>query len=297
MTTVNFKLKMIASFIGVYLIWGTTYLGMKITVTELPPYLVAGLRFSIAGALIMAVCRAKGFRSLSRSEWKDAIVIGLLLILAAHGSVNYGLKYIDSWLAAVLVATLPFWLIVIEWLPPYRKRPSAFALACIASGWLGVWLLVWPQAGEWKFHPVGVGSVLVGSFCWALGSIQSRKLRPAENPWVAVGPQMFAGGLALVLVGLGRGEWSEIVMPSTRASIAFIYLIVIGSWVAWGCYFWLLRHVATEKVATYAFVNPWVAMLVGSLVLGETISKKSLMASAIIIVSVAVLLMQKKRNS
>jgi drug/metabolite transporter (DMT)-like permease len=292
-----------AAFGAVYVIWGSTYLGIKYAIETLPPFLMAGSRFLIAGAALYALARL-GFGNPERpgerplaSHWRSAAVIGMLLFLCGNGGVTWAEGYITSSLAALLVASEPLWIVLLSWLMPGGSRPNGKVWLGLALGFAGVWLLV--SAGttaassgsEGVMSILGAGAVLGAAFAWAVGSVYSLRASLPRSPLLSAGMQMLAGGSLLVLVGLMTGELARLDFNSvsTRSIVAFLYLTVFGSIVAFTAYSWLLHNVSPARVSTYAYVNPAVAVLLGWALAGEAMTTGSLVAAGIIVASVALI--------
>jgi drug/metabolite transporter (DMT)-like permease len=296
-----------AAFGAVYIIWGSTYLGIKYAIETLPPFLMAGARFLIAGAALYALARL-GFGNSGRpgertlaSHWRAAAVIGTLLFLCGNGGVTWAEGYITSSLAALLVASEPLWIVLLSWLLPGGTRPGGKVWLGIALGFAGVWLLV--SAGTTAAGGdgggtsiVGAGVVLGASVAWAVGSIYSLRASLPRSPLLSSGMQMLAGGSLLLLVGVLSGEPARLDFNSvsTRSLLAFLYLTVFGSVVAFTAYSWLLRNASPARVSTYAYVNPAVAVLLGWALAGEAMTAGSLVAAGIIVASVALITSRAK---
>lgn len=290
-----------AAFGAVYIIWGSTYLGIKYAIETLPPFLMAGSRFLIAGAALYALARL-GFGNSGRpaeralaSHWRAAAVIGMLLFLCGNGGVTWAEGYITSSLAALLVASEPLWIVLLSWLLPGGTRPNGKVWLGLALGFAGVWLLV--SAGTAAASASGVtnilgaGVVLGAGFAWAVGSVYSLRASLPRSPLLSSGMQMLAGGSLLLLVGVLTGELARLDFNSvsTRSLVAFLYLTVFGSVVAFTAYSWLLRNASPARVSTYAYVNPAVAVLLGWALAGEAMSARSLVAAGVIVASVALI--------
>ena len=302
------RLLLLAAFGAVYIIWGSTYLGIKYAIETLPPFLMAGSRFLIAGAALYALARL-GFGDASKrgerpqpAHWRAAAIIGTLLFLCGNGGVTWAEGHITSSLAALLVASEPLWIVLLAWLlPGGGSRPNGKVWLGLALGFAGVWLLV--SAGTSSAnHPgggtniLGAGVVLGAAFAWAVGSIYSLRASLPRSPLLSSGMQMLAGGSLLLLVGIMTGELARLDFNSvsTRSILAFLYLTVFGSIVAFTAYSWLLHNVSPARVSTYAYVNPAVAVLLGWALAGEAMTTSSLVAAGIIVASVALITSRAK---
>lgn len=300
------RLLMLAAFGAVYIIWGSTYLGIKYAIETLPPFLMAGARFFIAGAVLYGWARL-GFRDsqmrrerLLPSHWRTAAVIGALLFLCGNGGVTWAEGHITSSLAALLVATEPLWIVLLSWSQPGGSRPGGKVWLGLALGFAGVWLLVRSSMAVGNASGgagiLGACVVIGGAFAWAVGSIYSLRASLPRSPLLSAGMQMLAGGSMLLLTGIMTGELARLDFNSvsTRSVVAFLYLTVFGSVVAFTAYSWLLRNTSPARVSTYAYVNPAVAVLLGWALAGETMTINSLLAAGIIVASVILITSREK---
>lgn len=296
----------VVALLVVYLVWGSTYLAIAVVIQTMPPLLTAGVRYLIAG-LIMVV----GFMAIARlrrdatvlerptiTQVRSAIVIGLLLLLVGNGGVVLGELFIPSGIAAVLLAMEPMWLASIDG-GLTRRRPSALAIGGILAGIIGVAVLVVPVEGLDGFDPVGVGLVLLAGVAWAAGSIYVRHAPMHSSGVLATGMEMLAGGGALFIGGilLGEAGRTDVSAFSTESVVALVYLVVFGSIIAFTAYTWLLANVPVSVVATYAYVNPIVAVALGALILSEPITPRTLVAGAIIIGAVVAMVSGRRREA
>ncbi|HEX9069065.1 MAG TPA: drug/metabolite exporter YedA [Ktedonobacterales bacterium] len=281
-----------AAFLAVYIIWGSTYFAIRIAVGTIPPLLMAGVRFLIAGTLMYGWLRLRGAPRPTPRQWGSAIILGLLLLVMGNGGVTLAEQLgVPSGVAAVLVAMVPLYMALIAWALPGGKRPTLLMSLGLLGGFAGVALLLWPsQVGGSPVTPAA-GIILVGSFCWALGSLYSRTAPQPKNPLVGTGMEMLAGGVLLTAMGLATGEGSRFDPGkfSMSSLLAFGFLIIFGSIVAFSAYIWLLRVVSPTRVSTYAYVNPVVAVFLGASFGGEAINARMLIAMAIILSAVVVI--------
>jgi drug/metabolite transporter (DMT)-like permease len=280
-----------AAFLTVYVVWGSTYLGIKIAIETLPPLLMAGARFVIAGALMHLVLRARGIRLEGALHWRNAAIVGVALLAGGNGGVTWAERTIPSGVAALVIGSAPLWFAVIDWLRPGGSRPAARTWAGIAIGFAGVVMLVWPGVKFGGLDPWGIALLLVACVSWASGSIFSKQAPRPGSALAAIAAQMWLGGAALLLASVVAGEWGRFDwrQVSARSAGAMAYLIVVGSWLGFSAYIWLLKVSTPTKVSSYAYVNPIVAVFLGWAVLGETVSSRMLWAAAVILVGVAVL--------
>ncbi|MDP9222431.1 MAG: EamA family transporter [Actinomycetota bacterium] len=274
----------------VYVIWGSTYLAIRVMVRTLPPLLSGGARFVVAGAVLLGVLlvrRGVAAVTIGRRELLSSSVIGAALLLGGNGLVSVAEEHVPSGLAALLIASVPLWVVLLRSL--FEGRVPFATLLSVAVGFAGVAILVVP-GGRSSGAPVGgLLLLLVAAVCWAGGSFLSTKLSLPRDPLVSTGFQMLCGGIVMLVVGLMTGEGSTFTISGlSRASVlAFAYLVVAGSLVAFTAYSWLLRNAPISKVATYAYVNPLVAILLGWSILHERVTPAVLLGAAVILSSVA----------
>jgi drug/metabolite transporter (DMT)-like permease len=288
------KIQVIAAFAALYLIWGSTYLAILFAIQSIPPFLMAGARFLLAGLIMFAIARTQGPLRSTSAEWRTALVVGACLLLGGNGGVTLSEKFIESGLASLIVATVPIYITLLGWLSGMTPGPAPIVWIGLAGGFLGVAILLGPALRfSGSGHPaIGMSILLLSSFIWSAGSLYSRTVKHAASPFLGAAQQMFCGGLLLMLVGLLAGE-SKKFHPGNITTLslgAFAYLVLIGAIVGYTAYFWLLRHCDPAKVATYAYVNPIVAVLLGALFADETVTLRTLLAAALIIGSVALII-------
>ena len=283
--------KVVLAFAAVYTLWGSTYLAIRLAIETLPPFLMTGTRFTLAGAILFIWAMLKGERVIPPLYlWRRALVIGGLLLLGGNGGVVWSERYVATGLAALLVSTEPLWVVILNWAIS-RQRPNWKVLLGVMIGLVGVAMLVGDglrSNGNSKWSLVAGGVVLVAAFSWAAGSVYSNR-RPLPVPTLmAAGMQMLAGGILLLLLAIVTGDPLRLNLANASwTSIgAFFYLLVFGSLVGFTAYSWLLNNVAPARAATYAYVNPVVAVLLGWLVANEPLTREMLIAAAVIIGSV-----------
>jgi drug/metabolite transporter (DMT)-like permease len=290
------KLRMIIAFAALYLIWGSTYLGIRFAIETIPPFLMAGARFVLAGLIMYAIGWSQGISKSSWANWRTSLIIGACLLLAGNGGVTISEKYIDSGLAALVVAIVPIYIVLLGWLTGMAPRPSAIVWLALVGGFVGVGILFGPALhfpSNHARHPaIGISILLVSSFVWSAGSLYSRVATHAASPFLTAAQQMLCGGTLLLFAGIVTGELPRLHLGSISmlSLAAFIYLVIIGAVVGYTAYIWLLRHCEPAKVATYAYVNPIVAVLLGTLFAGETVTFRTLIAASLIIGSVALVI-------
>ncbi|MEK7677438.1 MAG: EamA family transporter [Verrucomicrobiota bacterium] len=285
--------RVMAAFTAIYLIWGSTYLGIRFAVETLPPFLMGGSRFLVAGAILYVWQRCQGAPVPARFHWRNAIVVGALLLGIGNGGVNWAEQRVASSIAALLIAATPLWFAVLDWLRPGGRRPYFQTMIGIATGFAGMVLLVTSQ-GKVNSHaidPSGTAALMLASFCWAAGSLYARYTPKPEAPLMGVALQMITGGMVLLGAGLVVGEsaaldWTEV---SFRSAVAFVYLTIVGSLIGFTAYSWLLKVSTPERVSTYAYVNPVIAVFLGWACAGEVLTLRTLWAAAIIVLGVIII--------
>ena len=289
-------------FTIVYLVWGSTYLAIRVAVETLPPFLLAGARFLLAGVVLLLWLRLRGTAWPSRRQWRHATIVGVLLLAGGNGLVVWAEQSVPSALAALLVALTPVWFALLEWVRPRGLRPSVQAVIGIVVGFGGVVLLVSGQNALLSGGTVnywGILALVLAGASWAAGSLWSRYHDHPASPWMTAAAQMTSGGAALLVIALVRGEAGQFAAghASGRSWLALAYLVVFGSWVAFSAYIYLLKASTPPRIATYAYVNPVIAVFLGRLVLGETLSQQSLWAAAIILAGVVITTLPAKNPS
>ncbi|HLX96070.1 MAG TPA: EamA family transporter [Verrucomicrobiae bacterium] len=279
----------IAAFAAVYVIWGSTYLGIRYAVGSIPPFLMAGTRNLAAGLLLYAFARVRGGIAPTRIEWRDAAISGGLLLTIGNGGVTWAEQVIPSSVTALLVALTPLWMVLFDWLRPGGPRPRPFVIAGLTVGFMGVALLAHGHGN----HPGpaygwGMAALMAASMSWAFGSIFSRQAHKPASPLLGVAMQMIAGGSLLLVIAFARGE----VMQFSPGQVtwlsagSWLYLTAAGSLVGYTCYVWLLHATTPARVATYAYVNPFIAVLLGCTIGRETFSHELFVAGTLIIAAV-----------
>ena len=287
----------VLAFAAVYVIWGSTYLAIKYAIGTLPPFLMAATRFLVAGTILFSWASLRGNRSPNRpnaQQWLRAAIIGALLLLGGNGGVTWAEGYVASGLAALLVAIEPVWVVILNWITG-GSRPTWKVSLGLLTGLAGVALLVsGPFAGVQNsklMSLIAVAVVLLSSLSWAGGSILYIRRPVQTSAPMGSGMQMLAGGALLLLAGLVTGEFARLDLKhASWLSIgALLYLIVFGSLVVFTAYSWLLRNVSPARAATYAYVNPVVAVLLGWIIAGERITPRMLVGAAVIVSSVVLI--------
>jgi drug/metabolite transporter (DMT)-like permease len=279
------------AWLAVCLIWGTTYLGIRISLETMPPMIMAGLRWTLAGGLLAAYMATRGERLPRPSGWRNALVLGFLMLVLGNGGVVWAEQYVPSGLAAVVVASSPFWMAGVEAFRKDGERMTWRTAAGFVFGFLGIVLLVWPElwtggAGGRGFI-VGMIALQIACLGWSIGSSYSKRHGRSENVFSAAAAQMLAGGVMMLALGTMRGEWGSIAF-STRSALAFGYLSTVGAIGGFVAYTYALRHLPVSLVSLYAYINPVIAVALGVAVLGEPFTSRMALAAALVLAGVAI---------
>lgn len=294
------RAKVAAAFAAVYLLWGSTYLAIRFAIETTPPLLMAGVRFLVAGAVLYALVRARGAVKPTRSNWVAALIVGGLLLTLGNGSVVWAEQFVPSGIAALLVATVPLWMVLFDWLRPGGRRPGAMVIAGIALGLAGLVLLVQPGSlGGQAVNPIGAATLVAASIAWASGSIYSTRAKLPSSPLLATAMEMLAGGALLLIAGALTGEaiGFDPSAVSQHSGLAIVYLVIFGSLVGFSAYVWLLRVASPSSVSTYAYVNPVVAVILGWALAGEPLTARTLLAAGVIIGAVVLITVGRTAKS
>ena len=282
----------------VYLFWGGTYLGMKIAIETMPPFLMAGVRFLIAGNALYIVRRLMGDARPALRQWRDAGIVGGLLLLGGNGLVAWAEQTVPSSIASLMVATAPLWMAAIGGLTG-MSRPGLGGWIGLVVGFSGIAILVLGSKGSpsGELNPMGIVALLCASVFWASGSLYSRRASQPGSPLLWTGMQMILGGALLLTLSLLMGDLKRFdpALLSARSFAALVYLMIGGSIIGYTAYIWLLKNAETTLVSTYAFVNPVVAVLLGWLVAGEQIGGNALAAAAVIIAAVVIITLARPK--
>lgn len=295
------RFSVILAFGLVYFFWGSTYLAIDIAVEKIPPALMCGVRFLIAGTFMLAFCGFRGRRISYRTrQLGEMAVVGVLLLMGGNLTLSYAEKHVASGLAALILAVTPLWFLVLDSLLLGDHHLPGRGKLGLGLGVVGLAVLLWPQLmATTSFGRTELWSslsLIAGSFSWALGSVLAKKWKsPEVDPFSAVSWEMIAAGVANLLFAVAAGDFSSVTWTARGVS-AMIYLVVCGSWIGYTAYIWLLGHVPTSKVSTYAYVNPVVAVFLGWLVLHEPVDSYILAGSAIVIASVIMVTSAKVQN-
>jgi drug/metabolite transporter (DMT)-like permease len=287
------RARILAAFIAVYIVWGSTYLAIRYAVQTIPPFVMVGTRFIVSGVILYAWARWRGSPRPTSAQWKDATVTGALMLCCGNGAVSWAEQRVPSGIASLLVAVVPLWMVLVDWLRPRGERPRAVVVVGVIVGLVGLAVLVGPASlsGKGEVDSAGAIVLILGSLAWAAGSVFNRHGSRPDSAAMSTGLQMIGGSIALLLLGVMRGELAQLhVREISAASWAgWIYLVTFGSLVGFTAYIYLLQTVSPAKASTYAYVNPLVAVLLGWAIAGESVTVRSLGAAAIILAGVAMI--------
>lgn len=285
--------QIVTAFAAIYLLWGSTYFGIRLAVETIPPFLMAGTRAVIAGALLYGWARWRGATRPERFHWRAAAIAGGFLLLGGNGLVSWAEQRVPSGISALIVGSTPLWMVLLEWLWHSGPRPTIGIVSGLVIGFIGLAFLVAPGklGNGTHIDLVGAVALLLAGFLWAAGSLYSRRAKLPPSQLLASAMEMIAGGVLLLLAGGATGEWTHFnPMGIARHSIiAWGYLTLFGSLVGFTAYVWLLNATTPARASTYAYVNPVVAVILGWAFLNEPITGRTLTAAAAIILAVVVI--------
>jgi len=292
------KTKIWLAMLAVYIIWGSTYLGIRFAIESIPPFLHAGMRFLISAALLLGWRLLAGDERPTLKQWRDAGVVGLFLILGGNGLVSWAEQTVDSGIAALIVGTVPLWLTLFEALRPGGAKPNWQAILGLLIGFGGIFILINPETlarAAFRVDLLGAGALVLATILWALGSIYAKTAEVPKSAFMFTGMQMAVGSLGLFIVSALNGEMSgfDLGAVTTQSWLGLGYLILFGSLGGFVAYGWLLRNAPISLVATYGYVNPVVAIFLGSWLADEVLTGRVFIAAAVIIGAV-VLINQSK---
>ena len=284
------RILVFVAFAAVYLVWGSTYLAIRVGIESFPPFVLAGIRHLIAGIVLYAIFRRKTGIRPTKAHWWTAAVTGFMLLFIGNGGVSWAEQTVPSGITALLVATVSLWLVIFDWLRPGGIRPVARVTTGLLMGFGGLVLLVGPAhlGGSERVDPRGAAVLMVASLAWAWGSLYSKHRDKPAAPMLNAGMQSFAGGVALLIAAALTGEFHgfHFAAVSARSWLALVYLIVFGSGIGFSAYVFLLEKSTPARVGTYAFVNPVVALFLGWLILAEPLSLRTFLAAGVILTAV-----------
>jgi drug/metabolite transporter (DMT)-like permease len=281
----------VLALLAVYFPWGGTYLAIKFAVETLPPFLLAGIRFVIAGAMLYVWEFSRGTKTPEKLHWRNATVIGGLMLLGGNSLVVWAEQTVSSGVAALIIATVPLWMTLLAWIWQGNSKPNIYVTLGLLLGFIGQMLLVSNSVSYSSYNPSQIYGYLlltIASFSWAVGSLYSRKAQLPKSVTMSIAIQNLMGGLLCLLVGISLGELSQLNIEhiSTRSILSLAYLIFIGSIIGFSAYIWVLKAAEPAIVSTYAYVNPVVAVFLGWAFANEQLTSKDALAAMIILISV-----------
>jgi len=295
------SLKVILAFLAVYIFWGGTYVAIKLGLNSFPPMILAGIRHSTAGLIMLSVALLRKDAFPRPKEALASVLIGLMMLLIGNGLVTLSEKTVPSSIVSLVIGAVPLWIILINWSFGDKKRPTLFHLIGVFLGILGIALLVFQsqQNVGTQLDPLGLILVLIAATSWAGGSLVSRNATLPKSPYMNLSIQMLSGGSALLIGATLRSEWAQFNVSAVtfNAWLSLFYLIFFGSIIAYSAYIWLLKNVDPTWVSTYAFVNPIVAVFLGWLLANESLSSNTLIAAMIIVISIFFMTFTFKRKA
>jgi len=288
------KSKVWGALIAIYLAWGSTYLAIHFAVESIPPFFMTGVRFMVAGLILYTWRRLAGDPAPTRIQWRSGAIIGSLLLVGGIGGVTWAEQYVPSGISALLVSATPLWIVLIETFRRGGSRPTWLTTAGVVMGLAGIFILIDPAKTSGQTHGynlLGVAALLLAALSWSIGSIYSRGANLPKSGLLSNGIELIAGGAGSFLLGLVTGEANQLNVAaiSLRSVEGLAYLIVVGSLVGYVCYTWLLRVAPTTLVVTYAYVNPLVAVVLGSLLAQEVLTPRVLIAIPLILAAVVLI--------
>jgi drug/metabolite transporter (DMT)-like permease len=295
------KTKLLLAFAALYVIWGSTYLAIKFAVESIPPYLMSGGRFIVSGLILYVWARSRGEPVPTRRQWRDAAIVGTLLLACGNGAVGWAEQFVPTGITALLVASVPLWMVLIDWARPKGRRPSLMVAVGLAVGLAGVAVLAAPGFTDGAKSSLGIGAAVLmfGSIAWAAGSIYSRQSDRPKASEMSTAMQMIAGSGSLIVIGLAFGELGRLDLSAVtmKSFLGWAYLVTFGSLLGFTAYAYVLRETTPAKATTYAYVNPVVAVLLGWAFANEPITTRTIVAAGIILASVAMISLTDTRQA
>jgi drug/metabolite transporter (DMT)-like permease len=291
------KAKIALAFLAIYLIWGSTFLATRVAVRTIPPFFVSGTRFFLAGAVLFAIGRRQNREPLGWKNWGAATLMGALFFLVCHGGLSWAAQHVPSGISALLMASVSMWTALFEWFRGSASRPGRLVMLSLLAGFGGIAaLVIHPEglAGS-NVGSLGAAVVLIGAISWAAGTVLTRGMPLTKSTVVNSGMQMMTGGGLLLLLGLLVGPVPRAAALAPPSVVAMLFLTLIGSLVGFTCYLWLLGVVSATRVATYAYVNPIVAVLLGWGLAGERLTMLSVAASFIVLAAVVTIVTSRQK--
>lgn len=287
----------VLAFTTLYLVWGSTYLAIRVGVGSMPPFAMAAARFALAGGVLLAFQLWRGAAWPTPRQWRSAAISGCFLLLGGNGLVTWAEQTVPSGITALLIGAGPLFVVLAEWAWPGGTRPDAVTFGAMLLGFGGVaWLAApWERTGAGALDPAGVAAITLATISWAIGAIYSRHVRDPAPPFVAAGAQMLGGSVALALAAWVNGDyaaWNTSAITS-QAWTAFAYLVLVGSLAGYSAFAWLTKHSTPAKTSTFAYVNPVVAVLLGWLLLDEPLGPRTAVAGIVILGAVVIITLRR----
>ena len=293
--------KILAAFAAVYVIWGSTYLAIRFGVETIPPFMMAGTRFILSGVPLYLWARARGAPRPTLKEWRSASIVAILLLFVGNGGVTWAEQRVPSGIAALFAATVPMWIVILDWAWHGAERPRPRVIFGLVLGVAGVLLLVGPDQlfGRTRIDLAGAVVLLVAAVSWASGSLYSRKAALPSSPLLGTAMEMLVGAGALYLMSAVTGELRtfHLLAVSSRSWLAVVYLSIFGSIVGFSAYIWLLRVAHASRVSTYAYVNPVIAIFLGWRLANEAFTFTMLVSAAVIILAVVLIITNRVKSA
>jgi drug/metabolite transporter (DMT)-like permease len=296
------RLLVLGAYGAIYFIWGSTYLGIRFTLETLPPFLSGGLRFLFAGLVLFGWAWCRGTERPTRAGWLNAAKLAAIMIFLGYGGVMWAEQIVPSGIAALIISVEPLWFFIFDWLVFKSARPRMKEWAGLALGFAGTLFLAFGEGGA-SFEAVPgyrIGTLVIfcSTLAWVFGSLLSRKTHIADSTLLGTGMEMLMGGILLVIAGFALGDWARFIpsQVSLKSWLALAYLAVFGSIIAFTAFVWLLKVEPASRVATHAFVNPVVAVILGWALGGEQITSRMLVAAGVVVASVMLITLSKKED-
>lgn len=293
-------LQVVIALILVYIFWGGTYLGIKLAVVTIPPFIMAGTRFLVAGIVLYFYALSKGAHKPTKENWIAGFTVSFLILLLGNGSVTWASKLVPSNISAIIIATVPMWLIIFNWLLISKQPPAPGVIVGVIIGLFGIGVLVFGSSSSatGALNPIGIGVLIFAAMTWSLGSLYSKFAKLPQNTIQSIAVQMLCAAVLFYITSLFAGDWKnfDIAAITLSSLLGLLYLIFFGSIIGYSAYIWLIKNVEPAIVSTYAFVNPAVAVFAGWAILGETLSPNAMVATGIILLAVIIITLSQARQ-
>ncbi|HYC52614.1 MAG TPA: EamA family transporter [Gemmatimonadaceae bacterium] len=290
------RTRVLLAFAAVYVVWGSTYLFIKYAIETMPPFMMGAARFLVAGAMLYALARFRGAPRATARDWRSAAITGILMLGVGNGAVVWSELTVPSGVVALIVSTVPIWVVLIDWLRPRGVRPKLSTFVGLALGLIGMVILIGPKAiiGQGHVNELGALALTIGSLSWAIGTVLSKGSKRSGSPLVYSGLQMLSASGAMALMSIVAGEPGRFSLSdvSLQSALSLVYLILFGSIIGYTAYIYLLNVVSAAKASTYAYVNPVIAVVLGWAFASEPIGVRTLVAATVILAGVAIITMR-----